>query len=181
MAISTKEFEEARNRAIAYFDRAAIAITAEEKTNMEIADFGLGRLDEIGVELITCANTEHVCAKEVILFPNQICPEHRHPPYDDAPGKEETFRCRWGEVYLYVAGEPTPNPKASLPEDRKGYFTVWHEIILSPGDQYLVAPNVLHWFQAGPEGAILSEFSMPSTDELDIFTDPDVKRIPEIN
>ena len=27
---------------------------------------------------------------------SQLCPEHRHPPFDDDPGKEETFRCRAG-------------------------------------------------------------------------------------
>jgi D-lyxose ketol-isomerase len=57
---------------------------------------------------------------------------------------------------------------------------VWHEVVLQPGEQYTVAGNCLHWFQAGPEGAVLSEFSTPSTDENDIFTDPDVRRIPEI-
>jgi len=47
-------------------------------------------------------------------------------------GKQETFRCRWGEVYLYVDGEPTENPKASPPENRKDTYTVWNEIILKP-------------------------------------------------
>jgi len=41
-------------------------------------------------------------------------------------------------------------------------------------------PNTLHWFQAGPEGAVISEFSTRSRDEADIFSDPDIKRIPEI-
>ena len=37
-----------------------------------------------------------------------------------------------------------------------------------------------HWFQAGPEGAIVSEFSTRSTDDQDIFADPRIKREPEI-
>src|SRR6185437_11532858 len=50
---------------------------------------------------------ERCCAKELVLFPGQTCPEHRHPPLGpDKPGKEETFRCRWGTVYLYVARAP---------------------------------------------------------------------------
>lgn len=28
-------------------------------------------------------------------------------PEKNYPGKEETFRCRYGTVYLYVDGEPT--------------------------------------------------------------------------
>jgi D-lyxose ketol-isomerase len=41
-------------------------------------------------------------------------------------------------------------------------------------------PDTKHWFQSGPEGAIVSEFSTRSTDEADIFTDPRIKRMPEI-
>ena len=39
-------------------------------------------------------NTDRVCAKEMVLFPHQACPEHRHIGTDGAPGKEETFRYR---------------------------------------------------------------------------------------
>ena len=35
-------------------------------------------------------------------------------------------------------------------------------------------------FQSGPEGAIVSEFSTPSHDELDIFTDPRIDRMPVV-
>jgi D-lyxose ketol-isomerase len=180
MGISKEQYKAASERAMTYFERAGIAITEEEQSNIEVADFGLGQLGEIGVELIIYANTQRVCAKEVVLFPNQICPEHRHPPFDGTPGKEETFRCRWGVVYLYVEGPHTAQPKAIVPDDRKAHFTVWHEVILHPGDQYLVPPNTLHWFQAGPEGAVLSEFSTPSSDAIDVFTDPDIVRIPEV-
>jgi D-lyxose ketol-isomerase len=38
----------------------------------------------------------------------------------------------------------------------------------------------LHWFQAGPEGAIVTEFSTRSTDEYDVFTDKRIKRITEV-
>ena len=41
-------------------------------------------------------------------------------------------------------------------------------------------PGTWHWFQAGPEGAIVSEFSTRSTDEADVFTDPRIARAPEI-
>ena len=35
----------------------------------------------------------------------------------------------------------------------------------------------LHWFQAGAEGALISEFSSTSRNEFDIFPDPRMKRI----
>ena len=41
-------------------------------------------------------------------------------------------------------------------------------------------PNTWHWFQAGEEGAIISEFSTKSRDETDIFCDDRIKRIPEV-
>jgi len=179
--ITRSQYEEAKRRAIEMLEKACIVLTEEEKNRIEVADFGLGDLYNIGLQIITYINTDRYCAKELILFPRQTCPEHRHPPIDEKnPGKQETFRCRWGEVYLYVEGPPTPNIKAKIPKGREKYFTVFHEIILKPGEQYTIPPNTLHWFQAGEQGAIVSEFSSTSIDEKDIFTDPNIKRIPEI-
>lgn len=159
------------------FAAAGIAITPEEKANIEVADFGLGKLNEIGLELVIYVNNDRYCAKEMVLFPYQACPEHMHPTINGKPGKRETFRCRQGEVYLYIDGEPTDNIKGNPPNE---YFKVRHEIVLKPGEQATMEPDTLHWFQAGPDGAIISEFSSPSSDENDIFTDPNINRIPEI-
>jgi len=180
MAISKKQYEDAKQRALGYFEKAGIALTEKEKNEIEVADFGLSELDHYGVELVMYVNTERVCAKEVILFPWQICPQHYHPALDGEPGKEETFRCRWGQVYLYVDGPATKEPHARLPHDHEQYFTLRHEVVLNPGDQYTVVAGKAHWFQGGPEGAVLSEFSTPSTDEIDVFADPGIVRIPEI-
>ena len=171
------EVNEARSRAISMLEQAGIAITPEEAQQLEVADFGLGRLEIEGLEIITYVNNDRYCAKELVLFPYQTCPEHKHPPVQGRPGKQETFRCRRGVVYLYVPGEPVASPKAKPPSE---FYTVFHEIILRPGEQYTLPPETLHWFQAGPEGAIVSEFSSPSVDEADIFTDPNVKRIPVV-
>jgi len=159
--------------------RAGIVLRPDEATNIEIADLGLGDIEHIGVQIVVYVNTERCCAKELVLLPYQICPEHRHPPIHDYPGKEETFRCRYGRVYLHVPGPKTTNPHAAVPESKKGYFTVWHEVELNPGDQYTLGPDTLHWFQAGPDGAIVSEFSTKSIDETDVFTDPGIKRMPD--
>jgi len=161
-----------------FFEKACIVLTPEEKKNIEITDFGLGRLNEFGLQLIVYINTERVCAKEMVLFPYQICPEHKHPPINKEKGKEETFRCRWGKVYLYVPGKKTGKSLTWIPEDKKQYFTVWKEIVLNPGEQYTIYSDTLHWFQGGEEGAIVSEFSTKSVDGKDVFTDPYIKRIP---
>ncbi|MCE5314240.1 MAG: D-lyxose/D-mannose family sugar isomerase [Armatimonadota bacterium] len=171
------EFIAAQERARNMLKEANIVITEKESAELEIADFGLGRLESEGLEIVTYVNNDRYCGKEMALFPYQTCPEHKHPPVNGRPGKQETFRCRKGEVYLYVSGEPAATPKAKIPSE---FYTVFHETILKPGEQYTLPPETLHWFQAGPEGAIVSEFSSPSVDEADIFTDPNVKRIPII-
>jgi D-lyxose ketol-isomerase len=178
--LTQEQVRQTRQRTIQYLERAGIALTPTEAANIEVADFGLGELDSTGLELVVYINTQRVCAKELVLFPRQTCPEHRHPTVAGEVGKEETFRCRWGTVYLYVPGEPTPNPKAVPPVGREDTYTVWHEIVLQPGEQYTLMPNTLHWFQAGDEGAVVSEFSTHSRDDYDLFTDPDIQRTPQV-
>ncbi|ADQ05923.1 D-lyxose ketol-isomerase [Caldicellulosiruptor hydrothermalis 108] len=168
------EYKKWQRKTCEYFEKAHIVLTEKEKENIEVADFGLGKIEKVGLQLVVYVNTERVCAKELVLFPFQTCPEHKHIE------KEETFRCRFGKVYLYVEGEPTANRKCKPPEGDEKYYTVFHEIELNPGDQYTIMPNTLHWFQAGEEGAVVSEFSTKSTDETDIFSDPRIKRIPVI-
>jgi D-lyxose ketol-isomerase len=147
---------EARERAAAMLADAGIVLTPLEREQIEVADFGLGRLDEVGLQIVVYVNTDRVCAKELVMFPHQHCPEHRHPPVDGEPGKEETFRVRRGGVRLHVEGAG--------------------DVALAPGEQYTIPPNTLHSFEAGDEGAIVSEFSTTSRDALDVFTDPQIVR-----
>ena len=174
--LTKEQIQAARDRAQVYYDRAGIALTPAEKATMEVSDFGLGNLESLGLELVVFVNTQRVCAKEIVLFRRQTCPEHLHPPVGDSPGKEETFRCRAGLVYLYTEGVRTPSPVCRPPANSGDAFTVWHEVELRPGRQHTIPPNTLHWFQAGAEGAVVSEFSTTSTDELDVFTDPRIGR-----
>lgn len=159
--------------------KSCITVTEKEFDNIEVSDLGLGIPKIIGHQIIVYVNNEKYCAKEIILLPNQIIPEHKHPPITkySYPGKTETFRCRYGEVYLYVEGVPVLKPKGKVPKNKEKYFTVWHELILKPGEQYTILPNTKHWFQSGKEGAVVSEFSSTSYDEYDVFTDPDIIRI----
>ncbi len=158
--ISRQEHEAAQAYAAQELEAAGVVLTPEERDAIEVADFGLGRLREIGLQLLVYVNTDRYCAKELVLYPGQTCPEHRHPPIGDEPGKEETFRCRRGLVHLHVEGHD--------------------EIVLRPGEQFTIPPDTLHWFQAGDQGAVVSEFSTRSRDEFDIFTDPDIRRLPAI-
>ena len=154
--VGPEEQREARAYAAERLRAAGVALSDEEAAAIEVADFGLGRLREAGLLILVYVNTDRYCAKELVLYPSQMCPEHRHPPFEDTPGKEETFRCRHGSVHLYVEGNG--------------------EVVLGPGDQFTIPPDTLHWFEAGDEGAIVSEFSTRSRDETDVFTDPLIRR-----
>lgn len=167
---------EARRKAAALLKRSGILLTPRELRRMEVADYGLGALGTIGLQIHVYENNDRYCAKELVLLPGQTCPEHRHPPISAAnPGKRETFRCRWGAVYLHVPGPGPKRPRAKVPGE---WFTAAREETLRPGDQFTVPPDTLHWFQAGPGGAVVSEFSSRSLDERDLFTDPAIRRFP---
>lgn len=99
--LTGRELQSARERAAEVLVRSGIVPTPAERAAIEAADFGLSRLEEIGLQLVVHVNTDRVCAKELVL---------------------------------------------------------------------------LHWFQAGDEGAVVSEPSTTSTDELDVFTDPLIAR-----
>ena len=166
------------DRALEYYEKAHIVLTEQEKASIEVADFDLGMVENVGLQLLVYVNTQRVCAKEMVLFPGQSCPEHWHVPTDGMPGKEETFRCRYGKVYLYVEGEGEKEKiQAKLPATK---VSVFHEIVLNPGDQYTLMPGTKHWFQGGEDGAVISEFSTRSTDETDEFTDERLIRMPQV-
>ena len=171
--IDERELRDAQLYTVDKLAEAGIVLTPGEREAVEVTDFGLSRLAETGLQLFVYVNNDRYCAKELVLRPRQTCPEHRHPPFDGTLGKEETFRCRHGLVYLYVEGDPTPEPACISPP---GAYTVGREIELRPGMQHTIPPGTLHWFQAGSEGAVVSEFSTTSRDELDEFTDANVVR-----
>ena len=175
------ELMQQRKKVIPYYEKAGIVLTQQEKESIEVADFGLNLVAQVGLQLVVYVNTDRVCAKEMVLLPGQVCPEHRHVPTNGQEGKEETFRCRYGKVYLYTDEESDMTAEqihVDLPGTK---VTVFHETILNPGEQYTILPGTLHWFAAGEEGAVISEFSTHSTDETDFFTDEKIVRIPKID
>lgn len=173
---SPAEIERARERAIELLRRTGITFRPDEFERIEVTDLGLNELETTGGQILTLVNTEKIAAKLLAMLPGQILAEHRHPPLGEYPGKEETIRCEWGTLYLYGPGEPAENPLGCPPAHRRHAYTVWHEYILHPGEQVTFPPNTLHWFQGGPEGAVVWSFSTKAVDVKDIFTDPQIVR-----
>ena len=174
--ITRMEQRLAQQRAAELLQKTGLAFRPDELASIEVADFGLGELESSGAQILTLVNSEKIAAKLLALTPGQTLPEHAHPRLGSYEGKEETLRCAWGELYLYGPGAPTPNPKGHPPAGRRDTYTVWHEHILRPGDQVTFEPNTPHWFQAGPEGAVVWSFSTKAVDVQDVFTDPQVAR-----
>lgn len=177
--IFRSEAQKARKRAAELIRRAGITITGEEVEKIEPVDFGLGRLEEEGAEILTLVQTERIAVKLLALFPRQTEPEHWHPPVGTDPGKEETVRAVWGTLYFYVDG-PDTLAKGLIPAGKQGVYTRRHELVLKPGDQITCRPGEKHWFQAGDEGAVLYSFSSVARDVLDGFSDPAIDRVTKI-
>lgn len=127
-------------------------IPYQETREIEVADFGLNRLDEIGLEIIVLVNDVY-CGKWLVLFKNQMCPEHYHPK------KQETFLVMKGSVLLNIEEE---------------------QVVLKPGEQYTIAPQKKHWFKADTSDAVVLEISTTSDDASDVFTDPAIQRMTKI-
>ena len=97
--------------------------------------------------------------------------EPDEPSVSRAPALPELDELlRWSALRLAQVKGAMVRP---LPPDPRALQL---QFVLQPGQQYTIAPNTLHWFQAGDEGAIVSEFSTRSRDEFDIFTDPRIRR-----
>lgn len=180
--ITRQEWQGARDWAWELVKRSGVALREEDKELIEVADLGLSDLRATGLQILTLVSTDWVGIKLLILQPYQLFPQHRHPPSatDNYPGKEETFRGQWGELYLYVEGPETPNPLANPPPHRRDRLTIKHEVALRPGDQYTCPPNTWQWFQAGPDGAVVWSFSSRVTDAADQYLEPGIVRQTQI-
>jgi len=174
--ITQREDQAARQRASQVLIDSRLAIRPQELESIEVADFGLSELETTGAQILTLVNTGRIVVKLLVLFPAQTLPEHTHVRVGDYPGKEETLRCERGVLYLYVPGQPTPAPACQPPAQRRATYTVWHEVILRPGEQITLAPNTPHWFQGGPQGALVWSLTTTAFDGKDVFTDPEVVR-----
>jgi len=85
---------------------------------------------------------------------------------------------RTGEIVLRSGRKERQVTSAARFEHSWARAGRWGFVVLAPGEQFTIPPDPLHWFQAGAEGAVVSEFSSTSRDELDGFTDPRIIRIP---
>jgi len=177
--LTKADYADARCRAAAMIRESGICFTQEELGKVEVADFGLSRLDVEGAQILTLVATDRIAVKIIALFPRQTLPEHWHPRVGEDPGKEETVRVVSGIVRIYVPGDDSMK-EGFVPAGKEDVYTMRCELILQPGEQMTLQPGTKHWFQAGETGTVMFSFSTVARDVLDGFTDPEIKRMTEI-
>ncbi len=177
--LTRAEYTAAQNRAAAIIRESGICINDKAVQKVEVADFGLSRLDVEGAQVLTIVATDRIAVKIIVLFPNQTLPEHWHPRVGEDPGKEETVRAISGTVRFYIGGDKNMS-EGFVPAGQEDNYTVRHEIILKPGGQITLEPGTKHWFQAADEGAVMYSFSSVARDVLDGFTNPNIERVTKV-
>ena len=156
-------------------EKTGLPFTPQELDSMVSADFGLSRLRQEGIQVLTFLLTEKIGAKVLVLLSGQTMLEHWHPKRGADAGKEETLRCLYGTCRLYIPGENTMK-FGYIPCEMENFYTCRNEINLQINDQYTIPPGVPHWFQPGDEGCVIFSFSNNVTDLEDKFTNPHVVR-----
>jgi D-lyxose ketol-isomerase len=177
--ITRGERDAAQARAAELIRHASIALSDTGARSIEVADFGLGRLDREGAQILTVVQTERISVKLLALFPHQTVPEHWHPPVGDDPGKEETVRVVSGTLHFFREGDGVVE-KGAIPEGKQDVYTSRREVVMRPGDQITLPPGEKHWFQARAEPVVMYSFSTVARDALDGFTDPGIERVTRI-
>jgi len=177
--ITRGEYEAARTRAADLVREAGIVLTDAEAQSIEVADFGLGRLEQEGAQILTVVQTERISVKVLVLFAGQTEPEHWHPRVADDPGKEETVRVVSGTLHFFREGDGMADSGA-IPEVKRKVYTCRREVVMRPGDQITLPPGEKHWFQARSEPVVMYSFSTIARDVLDRFTDPAIRRVTQV-
>jgi len=143
-----------------------------------VSDFNLGRFTKAGLGGIIWWGDEknNFSSLDAFLLPGQIIPEHWHEAVDTIPAKMEAWLVRHGEIYGYAEGEATPKIVAVLDPAEAASVTVRKENIMKVGDVAgITHPLEKHWMQAGPDGAVFSEFSTYHAGKAVKFTDSKIK------
>ena len=116
--IKKKEWRELALQSRRILQLAGFPVTSEISESLEIADFGLGRVREEGVQIYTIFQTEKIACKLLVLLPAQVEPEHWHPSSTDDPGKEEVLTAFWGDLLVSLPGEINSKASSFIPEGK---------------------------------------------------------------
>ena len=94
-------------------------------------------------------------------------------------GKEEAFRFHYGAASLWIPcreEEHTINPVRPIP-DEHNQVKFAREYVFKIGDIVHLPTNTFHLIIGGTGGAVYSESSTKSRDELDLYLHPEIRRM----
>ena len=94
-------------------------------------------------------------------------------------GKEEAFRFQHGAASLWISceeGKETKEAVRPIPEEHN-QVPFAREFVFKAGDIVHLPTNTFHLIVGGIGGAVFSESSTTSRDELDVFLHPDIVRL----
>jgi D-lyxose ketol-isomerase len=74
--LTAGEYRAAQKWAFRMLREVHILITDQEVETMQLADFGLSRLEIEGAQIVIFVETERIGVKVIALFPGQTLPEH---------------------------------------------------------------------------------------------------------
>lgn len=139
-------------------------------------DFGLGKFTEIGMAgILWVNNKEHnYFGHEIYLLPGQNIPEHKHVETADAAYKLEGWHVRHGYITIFGEGDPMPGVEDRLPPSHKECAKSRTFKKVMPGEVGMLGgPGQWHFMQAGPEGAIVTEYATYHDGTALRFSHPD--------
>ncbi len=151
--------------------RSGFPIGEAELKTLQTNDFGLNNFEHEGFVFTDLLRTPFVRMTLMVFLPGQTLPQHKHPPHEDSPGKEESVRTLWGQFKVYVEGD-SHRQDLVFPESKEPYYTARKETVLEVNEQFSVPPDTAHWFQAGPEGAVVLAVQNRVNEDYNQFYDP---------
>ena len=153
---------------------AGLVLRPEEDEAIEVTDFGLGRF--AGGR----ARPLHLRQHRPLL--RQGAGAGRRPGLSAAPAPAVRRRARQGGDLPLPPGQRAPvrrgrrrtrgRRRGPRPSGKRGVVHRAPQSCSAGGRAVTIPPNTWHWFAAGADGAIVSEFSSTSRDELDQWADP---------
>jgi len=172
--------EAAKSAYLVLMDQLGYPHSPELAKTLFVTDFGLGQFLDVGLGIQMWVNDQkaNYTSLDMCLLPNQMIPEHWHVAVEaeKIPAKMESWLVRYGVSYTYGEGPATSKIGVTIHESQKPFVTVLHETRLGVGQVTGISkPLEKHWQQAGPEGAVVSEFSTYHSGAAVRFTDPKIK------
>ncbi len=143
-----------------------------------ISDFNLNQFMTAGMAgIFWIINMDHkFTGVEMFLLPGQSIPEHWHVATENASAKFESGHVRYGSITLFTEGSPLPDVEDRIPYFQRDIVKARKEQVLNAGDVgFTEKKEERHWFIAGQEGAIITEYASAHDGEGVRFTDPTIK------